>query len=416
MSVTLQQYIEGKKAPKKIKKDIQNRWDERVVPNGVHNAGARAFQMYAGLGFANNIGVDKCLDFAWCAMANGAPEAANSFFRQAARMEGVELSDAGNTGDIRQAVVDFQARHPAAEATRYCDFPDSRQPGRFNPMQPTDALYDRINYINDDRYWGQPKKDGSKLIIFATPDRVWYQSREGNLREPFDLETDDAFRSVARILKAYVLEGELVFFSADGQEWMTAAEATKWNMKIGEPGRLPVMAYVPFICNWRYNDDLETYGRMVEVGDRITNWVITAGSRIVQPMFTARTNTEKSMLASLQEVEQREGEVWFAHDMPYTSGKNALDNFVRTKYVHEIEVRITGCTQSSNPAYAFGALNMESMDGEPLGQVGTGFSIEQRWELLKLLENNGPFLAEVRYQRKTAEGQLRHARFLKVAF
>ncbi|MGB3641067.1 MAG: hypothetical protein WBA39_26335 [Rivularia sp. (in: cyanobacteria)] len=44
-------------------------------------------------------------------------------------------------------------------------------------MQAVNAPRERSYYINSPEYWGQPKRDGSRLIVIATWDKVYYQSR-----------------------------------------------------------------------------------------------------------------------------------------------------------------------------------------------------------------------------------------------
>ncbi|MGB3761015.1 MAG: hypothetical protein WBA07_32365 [Rivularia sp. (in: cyanobacteria)] len=51
------------------------------------------------------------------------------------------------------------------------------QPGCIQTMQAVDAPMGRSCYINSPDYWGQAKRDGSRLIVIATPDKVYYQSR-----------------------------------------------------------------------------------------------------------------------------------------------------------------------------------------------------------------------------------------------
>jgi hypothetical protein len=413
----LQQYIDSKKKPKKVSTDIEQRWKERILDTGFVNLGSGCFAAYERAGWANNIGAKKLLDLAWCAALNGYSEVANSFFRKAAEMEGIQLSDAGNARVELHITIAEQAVHKATvQLEGHPGFPEDRQPGRFSPMQPEDAAHDREFYINHPRYFGQRKSDGQKLIEFVTLDQVFNQSREGNLNGGLDPQTEEIFKRVARARGSFVLEGERTFLDANGKEWMTGAEAMKSNQYIGEPGRLPIMEYNVFLCNWSAYTVLPTYYDMVLLGTSIAETCQAFGSRVVKPLWTATTRQEKQDLVRRNQNECREGEIWFIPDAPYCLGKPTDDSLVRTKYLKEIVVRVTGYTAASNTNYGFGSLTIESLEGEQLGQVGTGFTIEQRRELRQMLDNSGPFLAEVRYQSKTADQQLRHARFLKVTF
>ena len=57
------------------------------------------------------------------------------------------------------------------------ELPSHLLPGCIKTMQAVNAPRERSYYINSPEYWGQPKRDGSRLIVIATWDKVYYQSR-----------------------------------------------------------------------------------------------------------------------------------------------------------------------------------------------------------------------------------------------
>ncbi len=57
------------------------------------------------------------------------------------------------------------------------ELPSHLRPGCIKTMQAVNAPWERSYYINSPEYWGQPKRDGSRLIVIATWDKVYYQSR-----------------------------------------------------------------------------------------------------------------------------------------------------------------------------------------------------------------------------------------------
>jgi hypothetical protein len=63
------------------------------------------------------------------------------------------------------------------------ELPPHLQPGRIVTMQPVDAPSERSYYIENPDYWGQPKRDGNRVVAIATKDKVYYQSRSTNLRQ-----------------------------------------------------------------------------------------------------------------------------------------------------------------------------------------------------------------------------------------
>ena len=149
--MTLQDYIASKKAPKKIKADIAERWQSRVVSAGLHTQGEDGAQVYLS-NYGKGIGASKCLDLAFCALTEGAPEFANGMFKKAAQLEGITLgvSDAGNPNaglpnPIAAAISNVQ--RATVQAVNHPGFPNHMQPGKFVPMQPVDAAQDQSHYI-----------------------------------------------------------------------------------------------------------------------------------------------------------------------------------------------------------------------------------------------------------------------------
>jgi bifunctional non-homologous end joining protein LigD len=111
--------------------------------------------------------------------------------------------------------------------------PEHLQPGRIATMQPVDAPRGRGYYIASDLYWGQPKRDGNRLVIVATPDQVFYQGRSTKLREAPNLAMDYALREAARRHGPFVLDGELYYVDYKGGEHRTAAQAATANIEAG---------------------------------------------------------------------------------------------------------------------------------------------------------------------------------------
>ena len=77
----------------------------------------------------------------------------------------------------------------------------------------------------------------------------------------------------------------------------------------------------------------------------------------------------------------------------YEPGKRS-DQWLKIKKGDTVDVNIIGATKSTG-SIPFGALMMEK-DGKYFGKVGTGFSDQDRKDILKLLkENQGPLMVTV---------------------
>jgi bifunctional non-homologous end joining protein LigD len=400
--MSLRDYIEAR-PQKKIKADIFQRWNERIEPRGLQSTGADGAQLYLR-DYGKSIAAPKCLQFGALALQSGFTEFGHEFYRKAAQLEGVTLSDAGNPAitEVQQAAA---APHPG--------FPSGLQPGKFCPMQPVDGTRDQAFYIERPSYWGQPKIDGNKLIVFATPDQVFYQSRTGKLNGTPDAGMDDALRSAAREIGNFILEGELTYLDAEGKEHRTGSQAARANIELGHPSIQPDIRYCVFAAPWMASDYVTTYGDMVKNGHTIAAAIQSTGCDIVQPIVTARTTEEKCALVEKQKAEEREGEVWFQPLMRYEGGKPKDERYVRTKYLCEFEALCVGFTDTTAEGHAFGAMLIQSLDGSDLGSVGTSFTRQDKKELLRRFEEGGPFKVRIISQGFT-EGPERkawHARF-----
>jgi hypothetical protein len=424
--MNLQDYIESKTTGKlkAIPADIRERWASRIMPANLQLRGEAGAQSYLR-DYGKGIAAPKCIMFGRLALENGLPEFAAGFFKKAAELEGVELSDVGNpTNGTRMTMADrvLATMTPShIETLDIPGFPTAFQPGRFAPMQPIDAARERSFYITQPGYWGQPKVDGQKLIVFATPDQVYYQSRQMKVNGMPSVEMDQELRAAAKALGNFVLEGELTFLDCEDKEHRTGAQAATVNAEKGQPEYLPEMKYCIFSCIWRDGSMLRRYGDMVDEGKRISDYIghHFRNDNIIA-VTTSKTTDEKSMLASLQEGEGREGEVWFDPNMPYIAGKHKDDRFVRTKYLTEFEAIVVGFTPTTAEGHAFGAMSIESLDGKDLGNVGTGFTREDKWELMRRFQasqhGNNLLRVEIRCQGFTegADGKPWHARFLRI--
>jgi hypothetical protein len=398
----LQQYIESKTngKVKKIPADTIAKWTAR---NGAAYAtqGAAGAQVYMSQ-YAKTAAAPKVIDLGRLALETGNMEFAGEFFKRAAELERVQLevSDTGNSNPVAAAITAVQSA--TVEAAINPAFPSGAQPGKFAPMQPVDGVRDQAHYVGAPSIWGQPKKDGNKLIVFVTPDQVYYQSRQMKLNPMPSVQMDNELRNAARVHGSFICEGELTFLSCTGSEHRTASQAQRFNAKLGHGNILPVMKYYIFNCVWREHQMLRTYGDMVMEGHMLGSYIKDVlCSEIIEPVLVAKTTAEKAELINVQKNEGREGEVWFIPLQPYVPGKVG-QSYVRTKYGEEFTCLAVGFTETTAPEFAFGAMQIQSLDGKDLGSVGTGFTLEDRRCLLAHYQEHGPFMVQV-YSRGFTE-------------
>ncbi|MEG4248157.1 ATP-dependent DNA ligase [Microcoleus sp. Pol10D4] len=418
------EYAEAKrKAAKKISADIRERWNNRIVTRGLHLMGeAGAVQYLADYG--RGIGTAKVIGFALCAESEGYPEMAIGFWKRAFELETGEKPIALNTPN--KSSTNLAAAKSATAANIETvnnpvvpELPPHLQPGRIVTMQPVDAPSERSYYIENPDYWGQPKRDGNRVVVIATPDKVYYQSRSTNLRQQASVEIDRTLIDTAAKIGTFVLDGELYYKSCTGSEHRTGAQAATVNIESGFPTTQPSAIYAIFKSLFFKGNDLtpvaesERIAVGVEVGEMLANL-----SPAFEVVPTFRTTAEKLFLANQQESENKEGEVWMLHNCHYVGGKDVKKYpMVRTKYCQEHDLFIVGLTATKVAGRPFSAVKVaQEIEGKlvPVGTVGTGFSAEEMQEIARLYEANPKSVKiKVRSQGLTESGKLWHARFLE---
>jgi len=419
------EYAEAKrKAAKKISADIRERWNNRIVQRELHLMGEAGAAQYLS-DYGRGIGTAKVIGFALCAESEGYPEMAMGFWKRAFELETGEKPIALSTPNNSTTTLAPTKKPTAAPKIEtvnnpvVAELPPNLQPGRIVTMQPVDAPSDRTYYIENPEYWGQPKRDGNRVVIVATQDKVYYQSRSTNLRQQPSIAIEKALIETAAKIGTFVLDGELYYKSHSGSEHRTGAQAATVNIDSGFPTVQPYAIYAIFKCLFFKGNDLtilaesERIAAGVEVGEMLANL-----SNEFEIVPTSRTQSEKSLLAKQQESENREGEVWVLHNSRYIGGKD-IKKFpmVRTKYCLEFDLFIVGLTATKVAGRPFSAIKVaQEIDGKlvPMGTVGTGFSGEEMQEITRRYEVDPKSVKiKVRSQGLTESGKLWHARFLE---
>ena len=419
------EYAEAKrKAAKKISADIRERWNNRIVTRGLHLMGeAGAVQYLADYG--RGIGTAKVIGFALCAESEGYPEMAIGFWKRAFELETGEkptknTPNNSTTNPVPAAKSKTAAKIETANNPTVPELPAHLQPGRIVTMQPVDAPSERSYYIENPDYWGQPKRDGNRVVVIATPDRVYYQSRSTNLRQPASVAIDRTLIETTAKIGIFVLDGELYYKSYTGSEHRTGAQAATVNIESGFPTTQPTAVYAIFKCLFSHGKDLTPLAESerIAAGVAVGEMLVSLSSEF-EIVPTSRTTAEKLLLAQQQEAENREGEIWVLHNCHYVGGKDVKKfPMVRTKYCQEYDLFIVGLTATKVAGRPFSAIEVaQEIAGKlvPIGTVGTGFSSGEMQEIARLYEANPRGVKiKVRSQGLTESGKLWHARFLEL--
>ncbi len=408
----------------KVKSAITQRWNTRVIPRGLDRLGREGAMAYLE-SYGKGISVTKLVELAVCAGVNGAPEMAAGFWEEAFFMEtgsrgtaggGMEALVKGN-GGIRGA----GAKACGANKKKVlAGIIEAIQPGRVHTMQAVDAPLGRGGYIEDSDYYGQPKRDGHRNVLFANDEAVVHQSRNTTLMASMDRDLEEAIKQVSREIGPFVLDGERYYLSKLGSEHRTAAQAAAANIDAGCGDVQPVAAYGVFKALYAEGKDLRHGGEddRLEAGARIVALIkkINKGSSKIEVVPTYKTTKEKQKLVKTQMEEGREGEVWVKRQCSYSGGKGHRTDMVRTKYVTEGVYTVVSIAASSGRKGGIASIEVANNAGVRVGSVGTGFDEDLSRKLIAAYANNpGGIRVLVRHQGTTEQGKLWHARVLETA-
>jgi hypothetical protein len=431
---TFDAFRDAHRTGKKPKADILERWQRRIVAHGLDQRGMQGADAYMH-DYGKGAGLDKIIALAECAESKGAHAMAIGFWSYAyAKKTGApcakkDVLAACLAGSSDPCVIDGATATPVAVGGHWKDLPQDLQPGTCVPWQPVDTVKERADYIADDAFVGQPKRDGEKHILFAVPGASLTQKRS-LLTQDTDDRLNAAAITVADARGAFVMEGEMTYISAHGSEHRTREQAITATMAAGEDPRLITKRWCVFSALMTDGKDIrsEPFLRRHQAAGSIIAALRTAisehtdhpGLDEIEWVPVAVTRAEKKHLADMQRLESREGEIWIRNEAPYGAGKDHLD-LVRTKYLTETVVIVTGLTTSTDPDRAFGAIEVATVrDGTmtPVGSVGTGFSRSQAKDIVRRFRastTEKPLSIRVVHQGLTERGMLHHARFESIA-
>lgn len=436
-ATTFAEYVStNRRAAKKTSADIMSRWTTRVVARGLHKLGAAGAVSYLR-DYGRGISAAKVIALAVVAEAEGCDAIALGFWSAAYTLATADIPTAADLAAVSGGVVlggTVPATTPAVRV-RPSDKPTvpslakGLQPGALITMQPVDASKDRDFYCASPAYVGQPKRDGNRMVVIASAGAVYYQSRSLTLKDAPDASFDAACREVAAEQGTFILDGELLFLSCVGSEHRTGAQAAQANAECGKPTAAVLCQFSVFKALMLGGRDLTGRQELERISageiavdvirpvlQRHAGWV---PSFQIEQVPTAYTESQKRALCASQLAEGREGEVWIRADAVYVGGKNGED-IVRTKYLTETEVVVTGLTPTTVAGRPFGAIEVAEIlaDGSlrSAGSVGTGFSGVDAKELADLVAASpNQVRITVMHQGWTEKRQLWHARYVGLA-
>ena len=418
--------IEQRATASKPTADIRSRWASRIVARKLHQQGRAGAQAYLR-DYGKGISTAKVIALATMAEAECCMDMAMCFWAKA-----YELTTGHSPPEVpRNQAAIFPPDHTPSlsisASTIFPMLPSHLQLGAIITMQPVDAVGTHDDYIHNSIYCGQPKRDGSRIIVIASPTAVAYQSRSTNPIASPSVSFDSAFRQTAEVRGPFVLDGELVFIDRSGGEHRTGSQAAQTNATNGHPDA-PVSCVIS-VFKTLFANGRDLTGADEEARINAASPIVSIAQSVlikagvihldIEQVPTAWTKAQKQALVQKQQDEGREGEVWIQRQTAYIGGKVSGEIMVRTKYLSETQVVITALTPTTVAGRPFGAIEVSARypDGDlrPVGRVGNGFSQGDAQEIAALFTKHPEGIRiVVRHQGRTENGMLWHARFLRI--
>jgi ATP-dependent DNA ligase len=178
----------------------------------------------------------------------------------------------------------------------------------------------------------------------------------------------------------------------------------------------PIPVYGAFRALYAQKQDLRNASEQDRV-EALTAIVATIHSYLpnnvrIEAVPTATTPQEKQALLDNQKAEGREGVVWTRRDCSYTPG-DQTEITCRTKFLQEEEFTVVSISRSKTQNRMIASLELADTNGNPVGNVGTGFDQTTATEILqKHEERPGSLQVLVRFQGWTEKKSLWHPRFV----
>lgn len=420
MSITTFAEEARAKSKGKVKAPIVERWNKRVLPQGLHQRGRMGARAYLEA-YGKSIAAPKVTELALCAESMGAKEMAAGFWEAAYNLTTGEVEVFHIDGEDKAAInnTPIQAGSATKSFEKLEGIPDHLQPGRIDTMQADDPDESKGqgHFICNANFIGQPKRDGNRNVAFGTEKATAHQSRSSSPLGMLRPEFEDALKAAAQELGPFILDGERYYLSITGSEHRTASQAAQANENAGKPTAEPIAVFGAFECLFINGKDLTEATKEERIQAAVYPVAIIhshlpQGTCRIEAVPTYRTRQEKADLCAKQEKEGREGEVWTLANARYTGGKGY--HSFRTKYTQERNCKIIGVKKSTAAGREIASFLLEDENGMPCGSVGGGFDAATGTALAeKHTKNPGSVIVKIRHQGRTETGALWHARYLE---
>lgn len=269
----------------------------------------------------------------------------------------------------------------------------------------------------------ETKWDGMRVIVRRYKDRVRLWTRRG-------LEVTDKFPELldsSCFQRPGIFDGEIVCFDQHGKSNFRTVVGRRHNKaeSLIRQRSIEAPAHCMIFDCLHIDDEDLTNRPWHERRECLEKEVMVASPK--NPYILSETHHDGNML--FEEIRQKGLEGVMAKDIhaPYYPGKRRCA-WLKIKLLYTEDVRVVGFTagQGKREGY-FGSLIITDPNGNPLGNVGTGFTDAELKQYMAMFKENGlsiesedgvtmiqtPIPAEVRHMERTVHNALREPVFMR---
>lgn len=198
--MTIQDYLQQQRVKGKITPAIEERWNNRILQRGWQLQGRSGANSYLGM-YGKSIGAAKVVGFALVAEREGHQEMANRFWEV-----GYQLATGKDVNGVLGGTAVLKPQVPPTVFEQ--SFPKNLQPGKVSTKN-------------------LPDYDGTRCLIFGTPEEVAYQEVQGSSIPSLHLQFDEAVVLASKIIGPFVAVCERYYVDNKGLHHKTLPKTRK---------------------------------------------------------------------------------------------------------------------------------------------------------------------------------------------
>lgn len=265
-----------------------------------------------------------------------------------------------------------------------------------------------LNLLNSNNHIAETKWDGTRVFLVKRNGKVRLFVARGKNNEYTQRYRQLVMDGIQTKCNSCILDGEFLFINKEGRNiflTMAAKPETIRNSNLH-------FMYVCFDILEKNGVDLKD--KPLEERKEILRQTVPSGLPILKKTKMITANLESFFEEQLEK--KREGIILKQKQTPYVEGRS--NYWLKIKKTETHDVIVGGYTRGTGAREPyFGALKCYLPDSQGnlihIGDVGTGFNLDDLRMITPMLRNNNKFVIEVKFLEWTEDKKMRFPSFVK---